>query len=145
MNNKELINISIKALNKNNEDKIEYEDLKKGEKFKNLNYNEGAKFIFDLIIQLKKLSKKKYILKTKLEIKNIIKINNIFLIVNYENFIKKERNTISEKNIYKIVSELCIKLMNLKQLEEIKPTKLYYMLKRMRELDNMNENKYFYV
>ena len=28
MNNKELINISIKALNKNNEDKIEYEDFK---------------------------------------------------------------------------------------------------------------------
>lgn len=142
--NKELINISIKILNKNNKDNIEIEhtDVKNGEKIDKLDYNEGIKFVFDLVLQLEKLFDKGYVLKkNKLDKKDIVKIKNNYLLVNYDNFTKK--NNKSKKQIYYIVSEICIELMKLNSLDDIQSTKLYYMLKRMMILDN--ENEYFFV
>lgn len=142
--NKELINISIKILNKNNKDNIEIEhtDVKNGEKIDKLDYNEGIKFVFDLVLQLEKLFDKGYVLKkNKLDKKDIVKIKNNYLLVNYDNFTKK--NNQSKKQIYYIVSEICIELMKLNSLDDIQSTKLYYMLKRMMILDN--ENEYFFV
>lgn len=144
MMNKELINISIKILNKNNKDNIEIEDtdVKNGEKIYKLDYNEGIKFVFDLVLQLEKLFDKGYVLKkNKLDKKDIVKIKNNYLLVNYDNFTKK--NNQSKKQIYYIVSEICIELMKLNSLDDIQSTKLYYMLKRMMILDN--ENEYFFV
>ena len=42
--------------------------------------------------------------------------------------------------MYVIISDLCIKTMKLNNLEDIKTTKLYYMLKRMIE-----DNVFFFV
>lgn len=141
MSNKELINISIKILNKSNINNIEQNDLKNGEKINKLNYIEGIKFVFDLILQLEKLFNKGYILKeNNLDKNDIILINNNYLIINYENFIKTKVNEKLKSNIYQTVSNLCIKLMQLKTLEDIQPTKLYYMLKRMKY-----DNEYFFV
>ena len=142
--NKELINISIKILNKNNKDNIEIEhtDVKNGEKIDKLDYNEGIKFVFDLVLQLEKLFDKGYVLKkNKLDKKDIVKIKKNYLLVNYDNFTKKKNQ--SKNHIYYIVSEICIELMKLNSLDDIQSTKLYYMLKRMMILDN--ENEYFFV
>jgi hypothetical protein len=142
MINKELINISIKILNKNNKYNIEHTDVKNGVKIDKLDYNEGIKFVFDLVLQLEKLFDKGYVLKNnKLDKKDIVKIKNNYLLVNYDNFTKK--NNQSKKQIYYIVSEICIELMKLNSLDDIQSTKLYYMLKRMMILDN--ENEYFFV
>jgi len=142
MINKELINISIKTLNKNNKCNIEHTDVKNGVKIYKLDYNEGIKFVFDLVLQLEKLFDKGYVLKNnKLDKKDIVKIKNNYLLVNYDNFTKK--NNQSKKQIYYIVSEICIELMKLNSLDDIQSTKLYYMLKRMMILDN--ENEYFFV
>ena len=93
--NKELINISIKILNKNNKDNIEIEhtDVKNGEKIDKLDYNEGIKFVFDLVLQLEKLFDKGYVLKkNKLDKKDIVKIKKNYLLVNYDNFTKKKKS-----------------------------------------------------
>ena len=144
MINKELINISIKVLNNINKDNIEikHTDIKNGENIDKLDYNEGIKFVFDLVLQLDKLFDKGYVLKNnKLDKKDIVKIKNSYLLVDYNNFTNK--NNESRNQIYYIVSEMCIELMKLDSLDDIETTKLYYMLKRMMILDN--ENEFFFV
>ena len=91
MKDKELINISIKILNKTNNNNIEYNDLKNGERLNHLYYNEAIKFVFDLVLQTDKLHKKGYILDSdKLNKEDILKINKNYLITNYDNFVKNK-------------------------------------------------------
>jgi hypothetical protein len=132
---KELTMLSIKTLNKNNDTNIKYIDINNGKKLNNLDYNEAIKFVFDLVLQLEKLLKKGYTLKTnKLDKSDIVNINNNYLLIKYNNFTKsKNKEGIS---IYKIIYDLCIDLMKLNNLEDIRPTKLYYMLRRMKEPNN---------
>lgn len=132
---KELTMLSIKTLNKNNDTNIKYIDINNGKKLNNLDYNEAIKFVFDLVLQLEKLLKKGYTLKTnKLDKSDIVNINNNYLLIKYNNFTKsKNKEGIS---IYKIIYDLCIDLMKLNNLEDIRPTKLYYMLRRMKETNN---------
>lgn len=139
---KELTMLSIKTLNKNNDTNIKYIDINNGKKLNNLDYNEAIKFVFDLVLQLEKLLKKGYTLKTnKLDKSDIVNINNNYLLIKYNNFTKsKNKEGIS---IYKIIYDLCIDLMKLNNLEDIRPTKLYYMLRRMKEKNSNNE--FFFI
>ena len=132
---KELTMLSIKTLNKNNDTNIKYIDINNGKKLNNLDYNEAIKFVFDLVLQLEKLLKKGYTLKTnKLDKSDIVNINNNYLLIKYNNFTKSKNK--EEISIYKIIYDLCIDLMKLNNLEDIRPTKLYYMLRRMKETNN---------
>ena len=139
---KELTMLSIKTLNKNNDTNIKYIDINNGKKLNNLDYNEAIKFVFDLVLQIEKLLKKGYTLKTnKLDKSDIVNINNNYLLIKYNNFTKsKNKEGIS---IYKIIYDLCIDLMKLNNLEDIRPTKLYYMLRRMKEKNSNNE--FFFI
>lgn len=139
---KELTMLSIKTLNKNNDTNIKYIDINNGKKLNNLDYNEAIKFVFDLVLQLEKLLKKGYTLKTnKLDKSDIVNINNNYLLIKYNNFTKSKNK--EEISIYKIIYDLCIDLMKLNNLEDIRPTKLYYMLRRMKEKNSNNE--FFFI
>ena len=139
---KELTMLSIKTLNKNNDTNIKYIDINNGKKLNNLDYNEAIKFVFDLVLQLEKLLKKGYTLKTnKLDKSDIVNINNNYLLIKYNNFTKSKNK--EEISIYKIIYDLCIDLMKLNNLEYIRTTKLYYMLRRMKEKNSNNE--FFFI
>jgi hypothetical protein len=146
MENK-LLNILLKKLN------LDIKNVDK-EKIHKLDYNEGIQFVIQIVNQLQILIKKGYYVSKlskndieKVYISNSYEKNYYFIIKNFKFFLPIKKSDDKEliiKQMYYMLANLCLDLMSIKNIKELEPSKLYYMLKRMTEKD-LEKREYIFI